>query len=137
GRHCRQRAVGDCELAGGAAKGEGGRGTDTQGAHQERQGLINDACRARRIFSSQADEIPIALCRSPMARKKLSGGVVSGSIRRCRRKPSSSASTSAPAHVGLRIVVLPLFLAVVSMMSVTSFRRARSRLASSGRRFSA
>ena len=54
-----------------------------------------------------------------MARKKLSDGVVSGSIRRCRRNPSSSASTSAPAQAGLRMVVLPLFLAVVSMMSVT------------------
>ena len=44
--------------------------------------------------------IPIARCRSPMARRKLSAGVVSGSIRRCRRKPSSSASRIAPVQAG-------------------------------------
>ena len=44
-------------------------------------------------------------CRSPAAgrrarARKLSAGVVSGSIRRCSRKPSSSASRIAPAHAG-------------------------------------
>ena len=126
GRHRRQHPVGDRDLAGIAGQGEGGRGANAQGA-------------AGRWLNSpgQVDEIPIALCRSVIARKKLSDGVVSGSIRRCRRKPSSSASTTEPAHVGFRIVFGPLFFAVVSRMSVISFRRARRRLASSGLRFSA
>ena len=38
-RHCRQHPVGGCDLAGVAAQGEGGRGTDAQGAHQKRRGL--------------------------------------------------------------------------------------------------
>ena len=58
----------------------------------------------------QVDEIPIAFCRSLIARRKLSAGVVSGSIRRCRRKPSSSASRIAPVHVGFRDCVLAAVL---------------------------
>ena len=45
-----------------------------------------------------------------MARRKLSAGVVSGSIRRCRRKPSSSASTIAPVHVGFESWILAAVL---------------------------
>ena len=44
-----------------------------------------------------------------MARKKLSAGVVSGSIRRCRRKPSSIARTTAPVHAGFNAGFRPLF----------------------------
>ncbi len=94
------------------------------------------AASARQIRIRHGGKIPM-LCRSPMARRKLSAGVVSGSIRRCRRKPSSSASRIAPVQVGFRDSFLPLFFDVVSTMSVISLRRARRRLASSGRRFSA
>jgi len=45
----------------------------------------NSFRQADEISDEIPEAIPIALCRSPMARrKKLSAGVVSGSIRRCR-----------------------------------------------------
>ena len=81
--------------------------------------------------------IPIARRRSPTARRKLSAGVVSGSISRCRRKPSSSASRIAPVQAGLSAPGPPECFDVVSTMSAISLRSARRRLASSGRRFSA
>ena len=120
----RERAVGGRDLAGVAAQGARGCRPNAQGAR------LNGR-------PGQADVIPIARCRSPMARRKLSAGVVSGSIRRCRRKPSSIARRMAPVHAGFTDLVLPLFFSVVSTISAISFRRARSRLASSGRRFSA
>ena len=70
------------------------------------------------------------------ARKKLSAGVDSGSIRRWRRKPSSSASNIELAQEG-SATTFPAASMVEETMSATSLRRARRRLASSGRRFSA
>src|ERR1700740_887189 len=95
----------------------------------------SDAANTRppwRLYSDenfrQADEIPMALCRSPMARRKLSADVVSGSIRRCRRKPSSRASRIAAVHAGFRGPFFPLFVDVVSTISAISFLLARRRL---------
>ena len=79
-------------------------------------GQMHKAQPAPRV--AQADEIPIARCRSPMARRKLSAGVVSGSIRRCRRKPSSSARTIAPIHAGFRTALLSAVLCAVGLDDV-------------------
>jgi hypothetical protein len=82
--------------------------------------------------SPPSDSRPINRRSSPTARRKLSAGVMSGSMSRWRRKPSSRASSSAPAQAGSRSA-RPVARLVTVMISVTRARLARRRLASSGR----
>ena len=56
-------------------------------------GLGPDEARARNDEVLDILDAALSFCSSPIERTKLSAGVEAGSIRRCRRKPSSSASS--------------------------------------------